>query len=93
MRKLCFFVVIFLVLSLLCAEFPELLTLCDNASNDFVVNTASPNHSSPLKNIVSIVAVLSRSDSCYCQLHTGFSLQDLSPAGLGLLSLYSPQRK
>jgi len=93
MRKLCLFGVVFLLLSLSCAEFPELLTLCDNASNDFVLNASSPNHSSLLNSVASIVPADSNSDSCYCQLYPGFSSQVLSRTGRGLLSLYSPQRK
>jgi hypothetical protein len=93
MRKLCLLGVIFLVLTLSCAEFPELLTLCDNASNDFVLNAASPNHYSPLKSVASIVLTGSNSEGCHCQLHLSFNLQELSPTGKGFLSLYSPQRK
>jgi hypothetical protein len=93
MRELCLLGVILLVLSMLCAEYPELLTLCDNASNDFVLNASSPNHSSLLNSVASIVPADSNSDSCYCQLYPGFSSQVLSRTGRGLLSLYSPQRK
>jgi len=93
MRKLCFVGVIFLMLTLSCAEFPELHSLCDNASNDFVLIASSPNHSSSLNSVVSIAPADGNSDGCYCQLHPGFSLQVLSPSGRGFLSLYPPQRK
>jgi hypothetical protein len=93
MRKLCLLGVIFLVLTLSCAEFPELLTLCDNASNDFVLNAASPNHFSSLNSVASIAPTGSNSEGCHCQLHLAICLQNVFPTGKGFLSLYSPQRK
>jgi len=39
MRKLLVFGAVLLVLSLSCAEIPELLTICDNTSNDFRVES------------------------------------------------------
>jgi len=96
MRKLLVFGAVLLVLSLSCAEIPELLTICDNTSNDFVLNPSSSHRSasqSPLKSVPSIVPTDSSSGLCFPRLHLAFSLQILPLAGQDLLTLHSVQRK
>jgi hypothetical protein len=96
MRKLLVFGAVLLALSLSCAEIPELLTICDNTSNDFVLNPSSSHPSalqSPLKSVPSIVAADSNSKLCFHRLHLAFSLPVLLLAGQDLLTLHSVQRK
>jgi hypothetical protein len=96
MKKLLVFGAVLLALSLSCAEIPELLTICDNTSNDFVVNPSSSHSTasqSPLKSVLSIVPADSNSKLCFHRLHLAFSLQVLLFAGQDLLTLHSIQRK
>jgi len=96
LRKLCLFGAVFLVLTLACAETPELLTVCDNASNDFLVNPLNSHGSAstaPHQNVVFTVPAYSNSGICFRQSHLIVSLQVLPRAGWDLLALLSLQRK
>jgi hypothetical protein len=90
-RRLSFFAVVFLVLSLACAEIPELLTICDNTSNDFVVHASSSGRSSlrsPIKSVASTVRD-ANSGSGICQFEPAFIPQVVTHTGRDLLILHS----
>lgn len=96
MRKLLFFGAVFLVLSLACAEIPELLTICDNSSNDFTVNPASWRGSasqSPLMSAPSALPTDGNSGIGFSHFRLAMDLQVLPLAGKDLLILLSLQRK
>jgi hypothetical protein len=96
LRKLCLFGAVFLVLTLAWAEIPELLTVCDNASNDFLVNPLNSHGSAsaaPHQNVVFTVPAYSNSGICFRQSHPVVSLEVLPLAEQDLLTLHSLQRK
>ena len=91
MRRLSFFAVVFLVLSVACAEIPELLTICDNTSNDFVVHASSSGLASlqsPLKSVASTIRD-TNSGSCIFQFEPTFIPQGMPHTGRDLLILHS----
>jgi hypothetical protein len=93
-RSLFFFAVVFLVLSLACAEIPELLTICDNTSNDFVVHASSSGRSSlrsPIKSVASTVRD-TNSGSGICQFEPAFIPQVVPHTGRDLLILHCLQK-
>lgn len=95
MRKLYLLAFILVVLSLGCAEIPELLTICDNTSNDFLLNVASSKLSSPQTALVGVASKIlpdSNSGRCFCQLGHA-SPQVLPLTGRDLLTLHSLQKK
>ena len=94
MRRLSFFAVVFLVLSLACAEVPELLTICDNTSNDFVVHASNSRLSSlqsPIKSVASTIRD-TKSGSCICQFEPAFIPQVKAHTGRDLLTLHCLQK-
>ena len=96
MRKLLFFGAVFLVLSLACAELPELLTICDNSSNDFTVNPARSRGSAPQSPLMSAPSALPTDGNSGIGLprfRLAMDLQVLPLAGQDLLILLSLQRK
>ena len=96
MRKLCFFAGVFLVvLSIACVEIPELLTICDDASNDFVVSAASSKlfSAQPLVKSVTSTTCDRNSGSCFSQLMPISSAQVSAHTGRDLLVLHSVQKK
>jgi hypothetical protein len=96
LRKVCLFGAVFLVLTLACAEIPELLTVCDNASNDFLVNPLNSHGSASSaahQNVVFTVPVYSNSGICFRPSGLVVSLQVLPLAGQDLLTLLSLQRE
>jgi hypothetical protein len=92
------FAVVFLLLSVACTELPELLSLHDNTSNDFVVNASGSNHrcrQPPITNAASTVRE-PNSDVCYCQdcqARTARRPRGIPRTGRDLLILLSLQRK
>ena len=96
MTRLCFFAGVFLVvLSIACVEIPELLTICDDASNDFVVSASSSKLSSlqPLLKSVTLATCDKNLSSSFCQLMPVFSVQVSALTGQDLLVLLSVQKK
>jgi hypothetical protein len=82
------------VLSLACAEIPELLTICDNTSNDFVVHASSSGRSSlrsPIKSVASTVRD-TNSGSGICQFEPAFIPQVVPHTGRDLLILHCLQK-
>jgi hypothetical protein len=95
-RELSFLAVVFLALSVACTEIPELLTILDDTSNDFVVTTSNSQLSyvqSPLQNVASTIPPDSDSSHYFCQLEFGIRLQVLLLSGRDLLTLHSLQKK
>lgn len=96
MRRLCFFAGVFLVvLSIACVEIPELLSICDDASNDFVVSAASSKLLSPqpLLKSLTVTTCDKSSGSCLGQLAPAAAPQELAHTGRDLLVLHSIQKK
>jgi hypothetical protein len=84
-----------MVVSLACVEIPELLTICDDASNDFVV-TAASTKLVPLQPLLKSVALAIsdlNSGSCLWQLMPVLSAQVSAHTGRDLLVLHSIQKK
>lgn len=95
-RRLCFFAgVLVVVLAIASVEIPELLTICDDASNDFVVTAASPKLLSlqPLLKGVISATCDKNSGSCLGQPAPAAGPQVLEHTGRNLLVLHSVQKK
>ena len=94
-KNVRFIAAVFLVLSLSCAEIPELLTASDNSSNDFVVSGSNSKVPSiqPLLNSVGFTIRDKNIGSFPSPLEPAFISQFLPPGGRDLLILHSLQKK
>ena len=94
-KNLCFIATVFLILSLSCAEIPELLTVTDNSSNDFVVSASNSKLPSvqPLLNNVGFTIRDKNFGSLHSPLEPAFISQFLPTGGRDLLILHSLQKK
>lgn len=97
LRQLGILTIVLVTLSVACAELPELFSICDDVSNDFVLNSADSYHFSLQSAVKQITSKVLETNSAVFiwELQSAFNLQVLprTRSGREVLAQHSLQKK